>query len=415
MRPSSAPIAATAREGRRPAIRFVSAFGPSGYAMAAIAHLRGLVNAGFSVEWRVVADGWGPSRASLVSPAREPAFAAGDAALSDLGALVDATSLPLDCDTVVAFTVPELWPAIFTPGCRAIGCTVWETDRLPPHWRPLLALADRVVVPCAQNRDVVATALPPGRIAVVPHVRRHAWNAFAPAELAALRRELALDGVDTVFYSIGAWHPRKDMGTMLRAFMCAFSAADSVALVVKTDPLGFAVAPEYRREPAEGLARALIDSIAAELDHAPPRVVVLPYEMSGRAIDALHLIGDAYLSTAHGEGFALGAFDAATFGRPVLMTGWGGHRDYLGDDAAWPGALPWRFASVPVFPPEAPSYWRSQHWADVDVEGAAAALRAFVGDPVPHREAAAGIAERIATAFGEPVITPRFVDALGLA
>src|SRR6185312_7089193 len=155
---------------------------------------------------------------------------------------------------------------------------------------------------------------------------------------------------------------------------------------------------------AAALAQNVIDDAVRAEGRAPPAITLLPYEMSGRGVDALHRIGDAYVSTTHGEGVGLGAFDAATLGRPVLMTGWGGHRDYLGDDAGWPGALPYRLTSVPPFPPDAPSYWRTQRWASVGVDAVASALRAFVADPEPHRRAAARIAERIANDFAEPVV-----------
>jgi glycosyltransferase involved in cell wall biosynthesis len=126
----------------------------------------------------------------------------------------------------------------------------------------------------------------------------------------------------------------------------------------------------------------------------------------------LHCLGDVYVSMAHGEGWGLGAFDAAALGRPLLMTGWGGHRDYLGDDAAWPGALPWRMTSVPVFPPDQPSYWRSQRWASVEDSAAVQAMRGFVADPAPHVHAAAAIAERIANDYAEPLIAQQFIDVL---
>ena len=57
--------------------------------------------------------------------------------------------------------MPESWPALFRPGKRNVGVTVWETDRIPAHWRTLLDGADRIIVPCTQNRDVFAV---PGRI-----------------------------------------------------------------------------------------------------------------------------------------------------------------------------------------------------------------------------------------------------------
>jgi hypothetical protein len=67
---------------------------------------------------------------------------------------------------------------------------------------------------------------------------------------------------------------------------------------------------------------------------------------------------------------------------------------------------------VPVFPPDQPSYWRSQRWARVDDADAVAALRGYVADPAPHLDAAERIAERIAGAYAEPRIAQRFIGAV---
>src|SRR6185312_3203750 len=243
-----------------------------------------------------------PSGYGLAAPAAltsMPAFAAGDAALDDLAALAAATALPVDHDRVVAFCVPEHWAGAFEPRHLNIGCTVWETDRLPPHWRGLLARADRIVVPSAHNASVFADAAVGVPVHVVPHLRRHAFNELGAPERATLRRELGVEHARTVFYTINSWEPRKDLPTLLRAFVRAFTAEDPVALVVKTTPQGFGAPPLYPREPAAALAQNVIaDAVRAE-GSAPPAITLLPYEMSGRGVDALHRIGDAYVSTTH--------------------------------------------------------------------------------------------------------------------
>jgi glycosyltransferase involved in cell wall biosynthesis len=337
-------------------------------------------------------------------------LAADDESLADLPALLAATSRPIACDTVVAHTVPEHWPALFEPGRRNVGYTVWETDRAPAHWRTLLDRADRVLVPCAMNRDTFVAAGVRTPVRVVPHVRRHAWNNFAPDELAAARVRFGIAGARFVFYSINAWDPRKALRTLLRAFVRAFRDDDGVALVLKTGPVGYGAPPHYARESTLELAQAAVDDATDELDRDAPPICVLPNVLGGRGIDLLHELGDAYVTLPHGEGWALGLFDAATRGTPAIATGWGGHLDYLGAD--WPGAVPFRMAQVPVWPPERPSYWPSQRWADPDVEAAVAAMRAIVEDPQPARAAAASIAERIANRYAEPVVAREYLAAL---
>jgi hypothetical protein len=282
-----------------------------------------------------------------------------------------------------------------------------------PHPRALAHAArqrrarDRAVH--AESRRVLAGGVR-RPVHIVPHVRRHAWNAFAPSELDAARERFGLGDARFVFYAINAWDPRKALPTLLTAFVRAFTQEDGVALVLKTGPVGYGAPPFYTVEPTLGMAQRAVDAATDALDRDAPTICVLPYELSGRGVDMVHAIGDAYVSLSHGEGFALGLFDAATRGTPAIATGWGGHLDYLAPD--WPGAVPYRMASVPVWPPWRPSYWPSQQWAVPDADAAIAAMRALAADPAPARAAAATIAESIANRYAEPIVAKMFVEAL---
>jgi hypothetical protein len=139
-----------------------------------------------------------------------------------------------------------------------------------------------------------------------------------------------------VFYSINTWDPRKNLPFLLRAFCAAFGPQDPVSLVLKTSPLGYGDPPFYPRTDSAELARELLTRLSGGA--ATPAISLLPYSLNGQAIDWLHALGDCYVSFTHGEGWGLGAFDAATLGKPVLMTGWGGQRDYLGE--TWQGPCP---------------------------------------------------------------------------
>lgn len=384
---------------------------PSGYGLAGIAYVRALVNAGVPVRWvpvRRLGDDVIPVPPGESLPLA--LAATDDQSLSDLPSLLAATSRPIAVDTVVAHSVPEHWPALFQPNLRNVGMTVWETDRLPAHWRPLLDRADAVLVPCTHNRDVFVASGTSTPVHVVPHVRRHAWNAFTPAELDAARARFALGDARFVFYTINAWDPRKALPLLLRAFVRAFRADERVALVVKTGPIGYGPPPHYAPAPTLTLAQAAVDAATDEVDRDAPTICMLPYELSGRGVDLLHELGDAYVSLTHGEGWALGMYDAATRGTPVIATGWGGHLDYLGD--GWPGAVPWRTGAVPAWPPWKPSYWPSQHWALPDLDAAGRAMRAIVDESAGARAAAAMIAEDIANRFAEPRVARDFLTAL---
>ncbi len=396
-------------------IKFVSYFEPSGYGLAALAYLRGLVNAGVAVQWVPVQRvGWSdtlPWRQSHASSAILE-MARNDDTLADLPALMEKTLRPCAYDTVLLHTIPEHWAAYWEAGKHNVGFTTWESDTLPAHWPPLLNRADHILVPCRMNDAVFRRCDVKKPVSVVPHIRRHQWHDVTPGELADFRRDLGVPEGDFVFYTINTWDPRKNLDGLLRAYIRAFRSSDPVTLIVKTGASGSGPGPFYPFVGStQDLVREIVRLNTAALGREAPRIVMLAHDaLPGRQIDALHEIGDCFVSLSRGEGWGLGAFDAATLGVPVLMTGWGGQTDFLGD--SWPGALPYRMARCSVWPPPQPSFHTNQRWAEPDENSAGEMMRRIVANPAPFRAAAAPIRENIATRFAEGVVTRQLLAAL---
>jgi hypothetical protein len=68
--------------------------------------------------------------------------------------------------------------------------------------------------------------------------------------------------------------------------------------------------------------------------------------------------------------------------------------------------------SVPLWPPDRPSYFPSQRWAEPDIAVAARMLRAVIDEPELPRAAALRIRERIVDKFAEPVVVTQLLRAL---
>ena len=387
----------------------------SGYGQAAIAYVRGLVNAGLPVHW--VPMDWLPNRMAAGSwtlPDGRPRGLLEQCGthghLADVPALVRHTSAPIAHDVVIVHAPPEAWPQIFEPGKRNIGVTVWETDRAPAHWLPLLRQADRVIVPCEFNRAAFARSGLDRPIRVVPHIRRHCWREFTPADVAHARAQLGIPAGHRVFYTIGAWDPRKNLPALIRAFARAFAAEAPVCLLVKTGATGHGDAPFYPVFPSRELVLQAMHDAAAEIGRPPAQIVLVDAELDGDSLDLIHALGDIYVSLTHGEGWGLGAFEAATLGKPVVMTAWGGHCEFLGAD--WPGAIPCALEPVPLWPPHQPSYFPSQRWAAPDLDRAAALMRAAMDDGDPGLAAARATRERIVRDCAEPVVVDALIEAI---
>lgn len=393
-------------------VKYIAYPNSSGYGLAGVAYVRALHNAGIPVWWQPWFLGrqpylWQPEDGLLTLPLTHAAQ--GDASLADLGALIEATIRPISYDTVLVHTVPEHWPRFTEPGKRMLGYTVWETDALPAHWPPVLNAMDAVAVPSRMNVEVFARGGVTQPLHLVPHIRRHAWSAAARDEATALRLRLRIPDDHFVFYTIGAWDPRKALDDLMMTFAKAFGSEDRVTLLIKTSTTignaaegsGGAVEPRVREIAAAaaqrlGRPRANFAIIAAD-------------DISGRTIDAIHNIGDCYVSLTHGEGWGMGAFDAATLGKPVLITGWGGQLDYLGED--YPGLIRHRVTRVSGWLPHA-SYQPNQRWATPDIEHASELMRAAAAREPWLLEAAVRVRETLINRYAEPVVVRELLAAI---
>lgn len=386
----------------------------SGYGQAAIAYVRALVNAGVPVQWIpldwtpdcMVPGEWLPG--GRRRPLLECCGTRGH--LADLPALVACSADTIAHDVVVVHAPPEAWPPLFEGGCRNIGMTVWETDRAPAHWLPLMHRAESVIVPCEFNRAAFARSGLERPVRVVPHIRRHTWREYAPAEIATARAQMGIPAGHRVFYTINAWDPRKNLPALIRAFAHAFDAQAPACLLLKTGSVGHGDAPLYPDVPTRELARRAMQAAAAETGRAVATIALVDGQVDGDDIDLIHALGDVYVSLTHGEGWGLGAFEAATLGKPVVMTAWGGQCEFLGED--WPGAVPCTLEPVPPWPPHQPSYFPSQRWAVPDFDAAVARLRGAAEDSEPALAAARAIRECIVRDYAEPVVVGRLLDAI---
>ena len=354
-----------------PVLHYLSHFEPSGYGLSAIAMVRALRNAGYPIRWtplkrlgydQLVAVPWQQALSEANPWLRD------DESLSDLPALVAATAqVPLGRATgfTIAHVVPEHLPLAFSMATESahferIAYTTWESDALPTHWLRSFDQCHRVVVPSRFNQTVFVRDLR-RPVQVVPHVRRHRCNEFSTLELCNFRRTLGLGDDEFVFYSINQFEPRKGFSALIEAFVRAFDPADKVALLIKTGSRGSADGPYFESVQVREHLQKMLARLSREIKPGLPKVCVIDdAKVGGQTIDALHAIGDCFVSLTRGEGFGMGACEAACAGNPVLMTGWGGQLVFLGSD--YIGNLPYTLVSAPIWPPERPSVGLRKPW-----------------------------------------------------
>ncbi|WP_282344553.1 MULTISPECIES: hypothetical protein [Pseudomonas] len=386
-------------------LKYISWGDTTGYAVAAKAYVRALVDAGVELTWAPMLPGADRYQLQPVTDWPETK-------------LNGVCNRPIDYDTVLIHTVPEYFPALIEQerqaGRRILGYTVWELENLPTHWPEILNQLDAVLVPCQWNVEVFRRAGVNVPIHVVPHLPQFEGLAeAAPAARAALRARLPRDDRKRfVFYTVGYWSNRKAPYLALEAYWKAFDASDPVLMIVKTSRNDITQWHRHWRNgfrlrhpsPARSVARL------ARRFANPARVAVIADESLGdEEMLALHEMGDCFVSLTRTEGWGLGAFDAARQGKPVVITGYGGQLDYL--DPTLSALID--YTLVPVHEPTwSASYKPSDLWADPSVEQAARQLRTIFDAPVAARQRAAQQAARIARDFSPDAVIAALLEAL---
>ncbi len=207
-----------------------------------------------------------------------------------------------------------------------------------------------------------------------------------------------------VFYTIAEWTERKAVFKTVEAYLRAFQREDRVLLIVKTSCEDRTVndARTGRRAEKGTTAWSLARLIAGQPD--PPAIMLITHPLTQPEITGLHGRGDCYVSLCRGEGWGIGAFDAAAHGNPVVTTGFGGHLDFM---AGSPYLVD--FDLVPVDDPAGlPTYARDQRWADPDVEHGARLLRQVAAAPAQARSVVGALAEDIRWRYRPAAIASAF-------
>lgn len=376
--------------------------GPSsGLGAAAACYMTGLVEKKVPVSWWPLgwpSDVWGTSYGPL-------------AQLSDINEqppeLIEVAWRPIEHDAVVVCSTPLWNPALESEGKgrRLVASTAWESDRLAPEKVELLNRYDAVFVPSGFAADVLLASGVTVPLAVIPH----AAPLKGPGGSAEPSR-----GPYT-FYTIATWTTRKAIADLVDAFTRAFDASDDVSLVVHTTPVDQIAAARVVRENVpfsleeittrSALARALAGR------RSLPDIVLSTRRLPPEGIRDLHERGDCFVSLSRGEAWNLGAFDAAAHGNPVVVTGWGGHLDYL--PVGYPYLVPYELIATTEDCPDAWwSPWEGEHWAKADVQAASRLLRQVYEERQSARDLGALLQEEIGRRYARPVVTEALVEAL---
>lgn len=198
---------------------------------------------------------------------------------------------------------------------------VCEAERVPKAWVEGFARKlDLVLAPSRFTLEaLVRSGLPPEQVACVPYGHGLSAAVLAPEAERHQQRPFT-------FLAVVNPHHRKGVRELLRAYGAAFTRRDDVRLRVKStyDP-----AASRRRQPFEMGPWSEVLAEAGLGVPGAPRCDVEIGTLSDDEVAALYGTVDVCVQPSWGESFGLAILDALAAGRPALVTGWGGHMDFV--------------------------------------------------------------------------------------
>ncbi len=277
-----------------------------------------------------------------------------------------------------------------------IGFFFWELNEIPKCHRLALELLDEIWVSSEYNREIYS------RFTDKPVINVGMAVEALPSVETMSRDVIGIADNHFMFlttFDSFSFVERKNPIAVLEAFRRAFPlGTEPVRLVVKTQN-------RYRvHDPYQLKVWRRIDVMAV----ADPRIVVVNETMQYRDLLALKRSSDCYVSLHRSEGWGFGMIEAMQLAVPVIATGYSGNMDFCTAETV--DLVDYKLISVR--PEEYIFCERNSHWADPDIDHAAAHMRAMVADPSVAKAKGIAAAAFIASNFSVDSIARRFADRL---
>lgn len=172
------------------------------------------------------------------------------------------------------------------------------------------------------------------------------------------------------FLTVGQWLPggvgedRKNIPATILTVLDAFSDNSDVGIVVKTYI-------NNNSSPDRYIVLERMREILGSKYYG--RVHIVHGNLTDSEMASLYKKCDAFVSLTHGEGYFMPLLEAVACDLPVVVTGWGGHMDFIDSNLA--ATIEYKFDQVP------PASWmpnllgQGQFWAYPDYEKAKNRLR----------------------------------------
>ena len=256
--------------------------------------------------------------------------------------ILSATSTNLtDPEVSIIHATPDIWSKIITDlnvtSPTIIGRTVWEFEKLVPEWVECINNSNvtYVSVPTYWNKNIFIKSGVKKPILVDPHIyinypyKEYNFEYFLKSKSIIFSDfQIENNYLENCykFYSIAQFTDRKGITDLIRVFCETYTEDDEVVLLLKTFRDGHSL------EEQKKCISTISDIIKSCNNKRYAPIVFIKDNLNFDELQSLHNIGDCYISLPKAEGFGLGIHDAFNLNKSIIVTGYGGHVEYLGSD-----------------------------------------------------------------------------------
>jgi hypothetical protein len=229
-----------------------------------------------------------------------------------------------------------------------------------------------------------------------------------------VEQELSVIKEDFCFLFVGQWtsgglfSDRKDIGNLIKTFLTTFSnmgLKTKPALIIKTS--GAAICNMDKHDMINRLksVKAIVEQERKTTDL--PNVYILYGELTESEMNALynHPKIKAHVSFTHGEGFGHPLLLSTLSGKPLLVSNWSGHLDFL--DTKYCKLLN---GEVKQLPPDCANEWliKESGWFTVNYLKAGESMKNCFHFYKPHLELAEKLRQRNVEEFSIQAMDKKF-------
>jgi glycosyltransferase involved in cell wall biosynthesis len=248
-------------------------------------------------------------------------------------------------DVYMQITVPNEFQAL---GCYNVGITAGiETTHCALEWINGCNRMDLIIVPSEHSKKTLVDTIyseqdkQTGRVIAQHRIGKPVEilfegfdeidfvneNPITITELDSVKEEFA-------FLFVGHWlsgdlgEDRKNIGMMIKAFAIAFKNSKiKPALILKTSTAGFSILDRER------LISKIRETLGSDYSKVP--VYLLHGDLTQSQMNGLyhHPKVKAMLNFTKGEGFGRPLLEFSLTGKPVIVSNWSGHLDFLKNGA----------------------------------------------------------------------------------